>query len=73
MNPENSSVGWSMVNNNPATLSVTIGGNPARPLSQLVGDAAEKYVGRLDGKLGRLQFIPASEATEVRIEHLFDD
>lgn len=72
LNSEDSSSGWSIVGNDPSTLQVTIGGNVALPLDDLIGDATEKYLGRIDGKVGKLRFIPATEATEMRIDHLFD-
>jgi hypothetical protein len=69
---EDSSAGWSMQNDDPSTFKVTIGGKPANPLGDLIGDAPEKYVGRIDGGTGRLRFVPASEAPEMKIRHLID-
>ena len=62
-----------MVDDDPSTLQVNIGGKKALPLDELIGDAPEEYVGRIDGKVGRLRFIPATEAPEVQIDHLFDN
>jgi hypothetical protein len=67
------SSGWSMHNNDPTTLIVTIDGEKAVPMSQLTGDAQEVYVGRLTPGFGNLSFLPAAEANEVKIHHLFED
>jgi hypothetical protein len=67
-----SSSGWSMANDDPSTLKVTIGGRRAKRLSDLLDDCTETYVGRIDGKAGRLRFIPATESPEIEIDHLFD-
>ena len=64
--------GWSMVNNDPSTRSVTIGGKKATPLDDLTGGAEERYIGRIAGKLDHLRFIPASESPENQIKHLFE-
>lgn len=69
---ERSSSGWSIMNDDPSTLSVTIGEAEAKPMVDLTLNAAEAYIGRIDGKLGRLRFIPAAESPEVQIDHLFD-
>ena len=67
-----SSSGWSMANNDPSSLEVTIGGRRAKALSELLGDTPEVYVGRIDGKAGRLRFISATDSPEIKIDHLFD-
>lgn len=64
--------GWSMMNNDPSTLSVTIGDVEARPMTDLTGDATEVYLGRFDGGTGHLCFTPASESPEMAIRHHFD-
>ncbi len=66
------STDWMVLNDDPSTLEVTIGGAPAIPLAQFVGDVGERYVGRLQGKSGRLRFVPAAESPEIKINHLFD-
>ncbi|HOC62212.1 MAG TPA: hypothetical protein PKI96_03685 [Sedimentisphaerales bacterium] len=64
--------GWSMMNNDPSTLSVTIGDVEARPITDLTGDATEVYLGRFSGGTGHLRFTPASESPEMAIRHLRD-
>lgn len=67
------SSGWSMHNNDPTTLIVTIDGEKAVPMSQLTGGTKEVYVGRLSPGFGNLRFVPATESEEVDIQHLFED
>jgi hypothetical protein len=69
---ESASSGWSIMNNDPSTLSVTIGGVKAKPMADLTQNAPGVYIGRLDGGLGHLRFIPATESPEIAIDHLFD-
>jgi len=59
-----SSMGWSMVDDDPSTLQVHIGDTIARPMEEIVGNASEKYIGRIDGKVGRLRFIGGGAMTE---------
>ena len=66
------SSGWSMTDGNPDSLEVTIGGKPARLLSELIGDAEQSYIGCITGGTGHLQFLPASELPETKIVHLWD-
>ncbi len=66
------SSGWSMTDGDPESLTVTIGGNPAKLLSQLMNGSTETYIGRITGNLGNLRFIPASESPEMQIDRLFD-
>ena len=67
-----SSSGWSMTDGDPDSLSVTIGGNPAKPLSDIMKDNSETYIGRITGNLGNLTFVPASESAEVEIDYLWE-
>ncbi len=69
---ERVSSGWSMRNNDPSTLSVTIGGVEAKPMAELTQNAPEVYLGRFSGGAGHLHFTPASESPEIAIDHLFD-
>ncbi|WP_203328972.1 hypothetical protein [Candidatus Laterigemmans baculatus] len=69
---ERTSTGWSIINGDRSTLSVPIGEAEAKPMTDLTLDAAESYIGRIDGGLGRLRFIPAAESPELPIDHLFD-
>ena len=72
LNPDDMSSGWSIMNDDPSTFQVTIGGRPAVPLIRLVGDATEQYVGKLDDRAGKLSFIPATESPEIEIHHLVE-
>ena len=68
---ERASAGWSMSNNDPSTLSVTIGDVRAKPMAELTQDATEVYLGRFDGRTGHLRFTPASESPEIAIDRPF--
>jgi len=72
LSDSDTSSGWSMIDGEPESLSVTIGGNPAKLLSELMDGSKETYIGRIGGKLGGLRFTPASESPEIEIDHLFD-
>jgi len=69
---ERASAGWSIRNNDPSTLRVTIGGRDAKPMTDLTQDANEVYLGRFSGGTGHLCFTPASEAPEIAINHRFN-
>lgn len=69
---ESMSTGWSMTNNDPATLRVTVDGREATPMRDLTGETDGVYIGRLTGGLDKLRFIPASDSPERPIDHLFD-
>lgn len=73
LDSEDASSSSRIVNNDPATLTVTVGGNKAFPISDLTNLASEKYIGRFDGKAGGLRFISADESDEIKIRHLFED
>ena len=60
------SSGWSMTDGDPDSLEVTIGGKPAKLLSELIGDVDESYIGCITGGTGHLRFIPASELPETK-------
>jgi hypothetical protein len=64
--------GWSISNNDPSTLSVTVCGKPATPMAKLLGDASERFIGTISGGFGSLRFIPVSEQPEVPIRKLRD-
>ena len=53
----------------PEISTVTINGTPAKPLSRLIGEANEEYVGAIDGPVGQLHFFPADELPEQKIQH----
>jgi hypothetical protein len=59
-------------NNDPSTLSVTVGNKAATPLAQLVGDAKEHYIGAITGNSGNLRFVPVAEQPESPIRKLRD-
>jgi len=67
-----SSSSWMMVKGDRTSLRVKIDGKPARPLYELLGDAPERYFGRLEGRRNRLRFVPAARAPERKIRPLFD-
>lgn len=69
---ERASSGWSIMNGDPSTLSVTIGAIEAKPMTDLTQDATEVYLGRFSDETGHLRFTPASESPEIAIDHLFD-
>jgi hypothetical protein len=69
---ERASAGWSMRNYDSSTLSVTIGGLEAKPMTDLTQNAPEVYLGRFSGGRNSLRFTPASESPEITIEHLFE-
>jgi len=66
------STGWSMTNNDPSTLRVTVGGKEATPMSDLTAGAEGVYLGCLTGGLDSLRFVPVSDLPERPIAHLFD-
>ena len=68
---ERASASWSIANNDPSTLRVTIGGLEAKPMTDLTQGAAEVYLGRFSGETGQFRFVPASEASEIAIRHHF--
>ncbi len=68
---EDACSGWSMRSHDPSTLSVTIGGAEAKPMTDLTQNAAEVYLGRFSGGRRDLHFTLASQAPEVPIEHQF--
>jgi hypothetical protein len=65
---ESTSSGWSTMYCNPYTLSVTIDGVQAKPMADFTENAPGVYLGRFDGGLGHLRFIPATEAPEIAID-----
>jgi hypothetical protein len=67
---ERASFSASMMNGDRSTISVTIGGRAAKPMSDLTQDAPEVYLGRFGWDNGQFRFTPASEAPEVAIRHL---
>jgi hypothetical protein len=69
---ERVSSGWSIMNGDPSTLSVTIGGVKAKPMADFTQNAAEVYLGRFGGGTGHLRFTLASESPEITIAHLRD-
>lgn len=68
MTDENTSSGWSASDDNPTSMSVTINDKPAVPMATLIHNAAERYIGRLDGR----RFISASESPAIAIDHLYE-
>ncbi len=61
-----------MRNYDSSTLSVTIGGVEAKPMSDLTQNVPEVYIGRFSGGRNSLRFTPASKSPEIAIEHLFE-
>ena len=54
------------------TVSAYQLGDESGYIESIVQNNAPAYIGRLDGKVGKLRFIPESESPEVVIDHLFD-
>ena len=71
LNDSSASSGWSMTDGDPDSLSVTVGGKPARLLSEVMNGNTETYIGRITGNLGNLRFVPSSESPEIEIDHLW--
>ena len=63
---EDASPRWFIINNDPSTLSVTIGEAKAKPMADLIENAQGVYIGRIDGR----HFVPAAESPEIAIRHL---
>jgi hypothetical protein len=65
---ERATTGWSMYEDDPSSLTVEVGDAPAAPMDRLAKESKESYIGRIDGGLGRLRFIPAAESPEMPID-----
>jgi hypothetical protein len=66
------STGRSMVDDDPSTLKVTVGGKEATPRNGLTRGAVGVYIGCLTGGLDNLRFVTASDSPERPVDHLFD-
>ena len=54
------------------TVSAYQLGDESGHIENLAANNTPTYIGRLDGKVGRLRFIPKSESGELAIDHLFE-
>ncbi len=72
LSDERVSTSWSKRGGDSSTLSVRVNETEARVMADLTGDAKGVYIGRFDGTLGRLRFIPSTESPEIKIVHLRD-
>ena len=54
------------------TVSAYQLGDESGYIDSLVQKASPNYIGRLDGKVGKLRLIPKSESSEIQIDYLFD-
>ena len=68
---EHCGYGWSMMNKDLSTREVRVCDQMATLMTDLTGNGPELYLGHLTRGTGNLRFVPASEASEAKIEYLY--